>query len=81
MKLGLSGNIGLITNISFVTPNGQPIRENVRFSLGNNWDQHLTEDVENIETDERKEVNIVDVADIPKQPFYAVINGKDSHGQ
>ncbi|RZC40593.1 uncharacterized protein BDFB_000657, partial [Asbolus verrucosus] len=77
VKLGLTGDIKSISNISFVSRDGNPILDNVKFTLDKDWENYLTENVENIETNQRKEVNI-NVETIPDKPFYAVINGKDS---
>jgi hypothetical protein len=55
------------------------ILNDVKFTLDKDWENHLTENIENVETNGKKELNI-NVGNIPKESFYAVINGKDSQG-
>ncbi|KAJ3623015.1 hypothetical protein MTP99_019275 [Tenebrio molitor] len=79
LKLGLNGDVSSISNISFVSEDGNSILNDVKFTLDKDWENHLTENIENVETNGKKELNI-NVGNIPKESFYAVINGKDSQG-
>lgn len=80
MKLGITGDITSITNITFVNKNGDPILDNINPKFDQNWQKYLTENIDDIETDQKKELDI-ELKKLPQEPFYAEINGKDSKGR
>lgn len=79
VKVGVTGDVSSISNISFVNKDGNPILSNVKFTLDKDWENHLTEHIDHPENT-KKELKI-DVDKVPKDSFYAVIDGKDSKGK
>lgn len=76
MKLGVTGNISHITDISVLDVNGDIVLGNVSYKF-NNRQKYVTENNDNLPD---KELNI-EINNLNRtQPFYAQIRGKDVKG-
>lgn len=79
IKVEFSDGVTKIDKVTFVDENGETLIDNVGFTVNTSKTEDLTDDVENIETDTDNEVNI-DTEEIPHEPFYIRVNGKDTNG-
>lgn len=79
IKVEFSGDITKINGVTFVDDNGKTLVDNLDFTINNSKKQELTDEVENIETNIKDEVNI-EVEEIPDVPFYVRVSGKDAKG-
>ncbi|KAJ3640115.1 hypothetical protein Zmor_003431 [Zophobas morio] len=79
VKLGIVGDVSSISNVSFIGEDGTPILRDVKFAPDKNWENYLTENIDGTGSNVTKELNI-SIKNVPKGPFYAVVNGKDAQG-
>lgn len=76
IKVKFSGGAAKINRVTFVDENGETLRDNVGFTVNKSNKEELTDDVENIDD----ELN-VEAEEIPHEPFYIRVNGKDANGR
>lgn len=75
-----SGGATKIDRVTFVDENGETLTDNVGFTVNTTEKEDLNDDVENIQSNSDNEVNI-EAEEIPHEPFYIQVNGKDANGR
>ncbi|KAL1492669.1 hypothetical protein ABEB36_010893 [Hypothenemus hampei] len=77
MKLGVTGAITHITDISLLDSDGETVLSNISY---NGQEKYVAQNVDNVPDMENKEINVEIEKLDRKTPFYALIKGKDNEG-
>ncbi|XP_066247182.1 uncharacterized protein [Euwallacea similis] len=79
MKLGVTGNISHITDVSLLDSNGETVLGNVSYKFNNKYVTQSRDNVPDIKNNVVSSIEISNELQLPKH-FYALIKGKDVKG-
>ncbi|XP_066155331.1 uncharacterized protein [Euwallacea fornicatus] len=79
MKLGVTGNISDITDVSLLDGNGETVLSNVSYKFNNKYVTQSRDNVPEIKNNVANSIEIINKPQLSK-PFYALIRGRDVKG-